>query len=103
MLVSKTYNKDEIVSFKLVNGDEIIAKLVEVSDDSFLISKPTTVIPSERGMGLLQSFFTGDLNKEITLDKKHVMMHTKTIKEMENHYIKTTTGIEPVGNGGILL
>ena len=102
MLVTNKYDKDTIVSFKIVNGDEIVAKIVEETDDGYLIAKPTTVMPSQQGLGLLQSLFTSDLNKTITLSKTHVMMHAPTIEDVRNHYIKTTTGIEPVTKGGII-
>lgn len=102
MLVINKYAKDTIVSFKIVNGDEIVAKVIEETDNSFVVSKPTTVMPSQQGIGLLQSLFTSDLEKTITLDKRHVMMHAPTIKDVENHYIKTTTGITPVNSGGII-
>jgi len=46
--------------------------------------------------------FTSDLNKSIQLDKQHVMMHAPTVDDVKNHYIKTTTGIEPVTAGGII-
>ncbi len=102
MLVTNKYDKDTIVSFKIVNGDEIVAKVIEETDDSFVLSKPTTVMPSQQGLGLLQSLFTSDLNKTIALSKTHVMMHAPTIEDVRNHYIKTTTGIEPVTKGGII-
>lgn len=102
MLVTNKYDKDTIVSFKLVNGDEIVAKIVDEDDTTFTISKPTTVMPSQQGLGLMQSLFTSDLNKTIKLNKSHVMLHAPTIKDVENHYIKTTTGIETVTKGGII-
>ena len=102
MLVTNKYNQDDIVTFKIVNGDEIVAKIVEESDDAFTVIKPCTVMPSQQGLGLLQSLFTSDLNKSIRLEKRHVMMHAPTVKDVQNHYIKTTTGIEPVGAGGII-
>lgn len=102
MLVTNQYSKDQILTFKLVNGDELVAKLVEEHDTGFTVSKPCTVMPSQQGIGLIQSLFTSDLNKNINLDKQHVMMHSPTIKDIENHYIKTTTGIEPVSSGGII-
>jgi hypothetical protein len=58
MLQSNAYAKDAIVSFKLVNGDEIVAKIVEESHDGFTLSKPCTVMPSQQGLGLMQSLFT---------------------------------------------
>jgi hypothetical protein len=102
VLVTNKYEKDQVVSFKIMNGDELVAKIVEETDDAFVISKPTTVMPSQQGLGLMQSLFTSDLNKNIRLSKNHVMMHSPTVKDVENHYIKTTTGIEPVTPGGII-
>ena len=102
MLVTNKYEKDDIVSFKIVNGDEIVAKIIEETDNAFIVSKPTTVMPSQQGLGLLQSLFTSDLNKNIALSKTHVMMHAPTVEDVRNHYIKTTTGIEPVTKGGII-
>ena len=101
-MVTNKYEKDQVVSFKIINGDELVAKIVEETDDAFVINKPTTVMPSQQGLGLMQSLFTSDLNKNIRLSKSHVMMHAPTIKDVENHYIKTTTGIEPVTAGGII-
>jgi hypothetical protein len=102
MLVTNKYAEDDIVTFKIVNGDEIVAKIVEESDDAFTVIKPCTVMPSQQGLGLLQSLFTSDLNKSIRLEKRHVMMHAPTVKDVQNHYIKTTTGIEPVSASGII-
>ena len=102
MLVTNKYEKDQIVSFKIMNGDELVARIVEETDDAFVLNKPTTVMPSQQGLGLMQSLFTSDLNKNIRLSKNHVMMHAPTVKDVENHYIKTVTGIEPVTPGGII-
>lgn len=102
LITNEKYSQDDIVTFKIVNGDEIVAKIVEESDDAFTVIKPCTVMPSQQGLGLLQSLFTSDLNKSIRLEKRHVMMHAPTVKDVQNHYIKTTTGIEPVSAGGII-
>jgi hypothetical protein len=102
MLQSNAYAKDQVVSFKLVNGDEIVAKIIEETNDGFTINKPCTVMPSQQGLGLMQSLFTSDLNKSISLAKNHVMLHAPTVEAVVNHYIQTTTGIEPVTAGGII-
>ena len=97
------YEKDQIVAFKMVNGDEVVAKVLEQSMTGWTVTKPCTVIPSAQGIGLVQSLFTGDINKSIELRSDHVMLHAPVIKEMENHYIQTTTGITPVNAGSIKL
>jgi hypothetical protein len=99
MLLQKSYAVGDILCFKILNGDEIVAKLVEEAADKFVISRPCTVIPSQQGLGLIQSLFSGDINTNITLLKSHVMMHSPVVKDIENHYIRTTTGIEPVSKG----
>ena len=102
MLVTNKYEKDTVVSFKILNGDEIVAKVIDETDDAFIINKPTTVMPSQKGLGLIQSLFTSEIEKNIQLSKQHIMMHSPTVKDVEDYYIQTTTGIQPVSNGGII-
>jgi len=102
VLVTNKYEKDTVVSFKILNGDEIVAKVVDETNDAFIINKPTTVMPSQKGLGLIQSLFTSEIEKNIQLSKQHIMMHSPTVKDVEDYYIQTTTGIQPVSNGGII-
>ncbi len=102
MLIQKNYNAGDVVCFKLVNGDETVAKLVEETDTAFVISKPCTVVPSPQGLGLMQSLFSADINTNITLNKTHVIMHSPVVDKLEAHYIQTTTGIQPVTKGSII-
>lgn len=101
MLINKGYSAGDIVCFKVV-GEEIVAKIVEETPDSFVLSKPCTVVPSQQGLGLMQSLISGNINSNITLNKSHVIMHSPVITDIENHYIRTTTGIQPATKGGII-
>jgi len=102
MLVSRSYQEGDIVSFKLATGDEIVARISSSDPDSFEISKPCTVMPGPQGMGLIQSLFTADADVNVRLQKQHIIMHAPSIDAMQKHYIKTTTGIEPVTRGSII-
>jgi len=102
MLVSKKYDAGSIVCFKISNGDEVVAKIVEETDTGFVVSKPCTVIPSPQGLGLMQSLISADINTNITLNKSHIIMSAPVITDIENHYIRTTTGIQPASKGGII-
>jgi hypothetical protein len=103
MLVSRSYQEGDIVSFKLTTGDEIVARVASSDSDSFEISKPCTVMPGPQGMGLIQSLFTADADVNVRLQKQHIVMHAPSIDAMQKHYIKTTTGIEPVTRGSIIV
>ena len=102
MLISKGYQEGDIVSFKLVTGDEVVARIINAGANGFEIAKPCTVMPGPQGMGLIQSLFTADADVNVVLQKEHVIMHAPSIDQMQKHYIKTTTGIEPVTRGGII-
>jgi hypothetical protein len=101
MLIQKGYQAGDIVCFKLV-GEEVVGKIVEETADSYVLNKPCTVIPSQQGIGLMQSLISADINSNITLNKSHVIMTAPVIKDIENHYIRTTTGIQPASKGGII-
>ena len=102
MLIDKGYSAGDVVSFKLVNGDEVLAKIVETTATGWLVSKPCTVIPSPQGLGLIQSMFSAELNKNIELKAEHVMMHAESLQQMRDHYTTTTTGIQTVSKGPII-
>lgn len=102
MLIDRGYSDGDIVSFKLVNGDEVLAKVVETTATGWKVSKPCTVIPSPQGLGLIQSMFSAELNKNVELNAEHVMMHAEALQQMKDHYMTTTTGIQTVSKGPII-
>lgn len=101
--MKKPYNENDIVSFKMVNGDEVVARIVSINADGWTISRPCTLIPSPQGIGLMQSLFSADINTEVELNKQHVMFHSPVIKQMQDHYIQTTTGIQTVSKGPMIV
>ena len=95
MLISKNkgVSPGDIVGFRITTGDEIVAKIVEINDKGFVLSKPCMVIPSERGIGLMQYLISADINNNVTLKNEHIIMHSPIIPDIERHYIRTTSGI----------
>jgi hypothetical protein len=103
MLISKTaYTAGDIVAFKLVNGDECVAKIVEVTPMEYVVSKPCTVVPSPKGIGMMQSLFTAELSKDVHLSATHVLMHAPVVKEIKDYYLQTTTGIATAPAGLVI-
>jgi len=102
MLISKKYGSNDVVSFKLVTTEEVVAKIVEETAEGFIVNRPCTIIPSEQGIGLMQSLLSADINNDVLLRKEHVIMHAKSISAIEAHYIRTTTGVQVSPKGGII-
>ena len=104
MLLSKSkFSVGDITSFKLGNGDELIAKITDITDDAYILSRPCLVIPNQQGIGLMQAMFSVDPDGKIEVNRAHIMMQGETVEQLQNHYIKTTTGIEPITRGGIIV
>ena len=100
MLIQKSgHQAGDILVFKLVTSEEVVAKLVEETGSGFVVSKPCTVIPSQQGLGLMQSLMCADININTTINKSAVIMMSPVIKDIENHYIRTTTGIDTAPSG----
>lgn len=102
MLIQKGVQAGDILVFKLVTSEEVVAKLVEETAEGYVVSKPCTVIPSQQGLGLMQSIMCADININTTINKSAVVMSAPVIKDIENHYIRTTTGIETAPANGII-
>jgi len=95
MLLKKNYAEGDVVTFKLVNGDEILARILATNTDSWTITKPLTLESREKGLGLLQTVMSMDINDPAELQKSSVMIHAATVKELADHYIRTTTETSP--------
>lgn len=103
MLVTiKKYDADSIVSFKIMNGDEIVAKVLSDDDESFRIETPLAIVPSQNGIVLMPALFSVEPGTGIRLDKKHVMLHGKTVEQLADHYREKTTGIQTIRKSGII-
>lgn len=95
MLINKSSKVDvgDIMGFKLVNGDEIIAKVEELIPNGWRVSAPCTVIPSPQGLGLMQAMFSMREKSLIDLDRSHVMMMAPVDDRLQDHYNQTVTPI----------
>jgi hypothetical protein len=97
MLISNSkYDANDIVTFKLSNGDEIVGKVLEDTGFDWKVERPCTVVPSQKGIMLIASMFTTDPDIKISLSKNHVLIHAPTAKQVKDYYLEVTTGIKPV-------
>jgi hypothetical protein len=92
MLIDKGISTGEVVSLKLINGDEIIARFESETSEEIKIEKPLALTMSGQGLGMIPWMFLG--NKDtITLKKSHVFCMVPSKKEAADQYMQGTTGI----------
>jgi hypothetical protein len=95
--------KDQVYTFKLTNADEIVAKVIEITEDGYVLSQPLSAVPTEKGLQLIYTVFTGNPKENATINKTAIAMICQTREEVADHYLEATTGIKPVRNNKILM
>jgi hypothetical protein len=92
MLINKGFSSGDVVSIKLINGDEIISRFESEDADTVTINRPLALTMSGQGLGMIPWAFLGD-DAKIVLDKKNTFFIVASKKEAANQYLEGTTGI----------
>ena len=94
---------NQVYTLKIANGDELVAKIVEETDTTYVVTKPLTVVPGPQGINMMNSLFTADPDKNVTINKQQVSVVAPSREEVCDSYLEATTGIKPVRNSKILM
>lgn len=82
-------------SFKLNSGEELVAKLIKIEDNYYLISDPVSIGPNPNGgLGLVPSMFTVNMHSNVRLNTTSVALVADTDDTVKMKYIEATTGIK---------
>lgn len=97
LLIKKPAKVGDIITFKITTAEEVIARLVEETDEYFKLERPLTLSYTAQGVGMTPWFITAEPDAIVELPKKRVIAHTPTMKQAADQYIQGTTGIKVVG------
>lgn len=92
MLIDKGFSSGDVVSLKLVNGDELIARFESETTDEIKITKPLAITIGAQGLGMMPWMFLGE-KETVTLKRDHVFVMMTSKKEAADQYMQGTTGI----------
>jgi hypothetical protein len=92
MLLQKPIATGDVVSIKLINGDEIIARLESDDAKGITIDRPLALTMSNGGLGMIPWVFLGDKDT-MTLKHEHVFVMVPSKKDAADQYMQGTTGI----------
>ncbi len=92
MLIEKPIATGDVVSLKLINGDEIIARYEDDNESTIKITKPLAITVGPQGLGMMPWIFLGE-KETVTLKKEHVFVMIPSKKDAANQYMQGTTGI----------
>jgi hypothetical protein len=94
---------DQVYTIKIANGDEIVARVTQETDTTYAVTKPLTVVPGPHGINMMNSLFTADPDKLVTINKQQISLIAPSREEVCDSYLEATTGIKPVRNSKILM
>jgi hypothetical protein len=84
---NKTY------TFKLVSGEEFIAKVIEINEDHLIIAHPISMVLSPKGLEMMPSLFSADAQANVRLNNSSYSMVTEPREDVSDSYFQATTGI----------
>lgn len=86
--------QNEVYTFKLTSGEELITKVLESHENFVLITEPVSVAPGPQGMGLVPSLFTANPKAETRLNTNTITVFAVTDESVKVKYLEATTGIK---------
>jgi hypothetical protein len=92
MLLQKPITDGTVVSLKLVNGDEIIARYEGEDDKTIKINRPLALTMNQQGLGMIPWLFLGETDT-FSLKREHVFVMVPSKKDASDQYMQGTTGI----------
>ena len=94
MLITRGVAAGEVITLKLTSGEELVAKLVEETNDGYKLSHPQVIGMGPNGPGLMPYLFTVSQDRDVTLLKTTVTVAEPTDKQFANQFLESTTGIK---------
>jgi hypothetical protein len=84
----------KVYTFKLNSGEELIAKIVDITRDNIIITEPVSIAPTPQGMQMIPSLFTAEPKGNVTLNTNSIAFHADTEDGLKDKYLEATTGIK---------
>jgi hypothetical protein len=98
MLISKNYQKNDVVTVKLVTGEELIGYYEEHDDTHVTMRKPVVPVPTQQGsVGLAPYLMSSDYmtdNEKIMINGQAVVTISKTNKSFADAYSQQVSGLD---------
>lgn len=97
MLIETPYKKGDVITVRLITGEEVVAGFIEESDTELTVDRPAVVFRSQEGMGLMPLLSTVEPTQKIRLRQNVVMLACKTNQDIASVYTQQVTGLTVPG------
>ena len=87
---------NEIHTFKLLTGEEFVARVLEINPDHMILESPIMTVLSPQGLQMMPALFSANQDKTVRLNNSSWAMIAETRDDVRDSWIQATTGIAPV-------
>lgn len=102
MLFEKKFSEGDVVTLKVISGEEILGRFVSEDMSSITISKPLMIAMTPKGPAMAPVMVTVNPETQLSFNKQAIIVSAICFKEIADQYIYQTTGIQPVSAGSIV-
>lgn len=92
MLIQKPAATGDIVSIKLISGEEIIGRLDEDTPEHVRLDRPKSVTIGNEGLGMMPFMFLSG-SETVFIKHIHIIVMVMAEKSAADQYVQGTTGI----------
>ena len=94
--MTRQIEPNTIYTIKLLTGDEIVTKILEIMPDHMIIDHPIACALTSQGLQLMPALFSSNQDKNVRINNSSWAMITETRDDIRDSWIQATTGIAPV-------
>jgi hypothetical protein len=94
MLLNKSLKEGDVVTLKMVSGEEVIARFVEETATGVKVLKPLVLAQGPQGIGMAPYLFTVHPETNIVINHPAIAVMAAPDKMASDQYLQTTTGIK---------
>lgn len=93
MLIQKPISENDVITIKLLTGEEVMATFVNNEGETITVRKPSTIASNGQGMGIIPWMMTSRAEK-VDINKSAVIAMAITEEEIAKAYTETTSNIK---------
>ena len=92
----------DIISVKLITGDEVMGKFVEDTMGTITLDRPLMLAMTQKGPAMAPVLVTVNPDSKLTFNTQAITVMAESDAEIGKQYVYQTTGIQPVSAGSII-
>ena len=80
----------------MTTGEEIVAKIVSISDDHLIVSHPILCALSPNGLQMMPGRCSAKMEQDVRLNTNNIVMIAEKREDVRTNWYQATTGIVPI-------